>query len=124
MFNKNNQIKLKNTQNFLQSKKLVSELIEESNICEDDIVIEIGGGKGIITEQLVKRCRRLYVIEYDYIINLTGIALILQCRECFQFHEPPREIKVVGGIINSISAHPNNFNLNERKSSHLTLFLT
>lgn len=44
MFNKNNQIKLKNTQNFLQSKKLVSELIEESNICEDDIVIEIGGG--------------------------------------------------------------------------------
>ncbi|MGI6702422.1 MAG: rRNA adenine N-6-methyltransferase family protein, partial [Clostridia bacterium] len=66
MFNKNNQIKLKNTQNFLQSKKLVSELIEESNICEDDIVIEIGGGKGIITEQLVKRCRRLYVIEYDY----------------------------------------------------------
>ncbi len=66
MFNKNNQIKLKNTQNFLQSKKLVSELIEESNICEDDIVIEIGGGKGIITEQLVKRCKRLYVIEYDY----------------------------------------------------------
>lgn len=66
MFNKDNQIKLKNTQNFLQSKKLVSELIEESNICEDDIVIEIGGGKGIITEQLVKRCKRLYVIEYDY----------------------------------------------------------
>ena len=44
MFNKNNQIKLKNTQNFLQSKKLVSELIEESNICEDDIVIEIDPG--------------------------------------------------------------------------------
>lgn len=45
---------------------LVNELIGESNISEDNIVIEIGGGKGIITEQLVKKCRRLYVIEYDY----------------------------------------------------------
>ncbi|QUI25403.1 23S ribosomal RNA methyltransferase Erm [Vallitalea pronyensis] len=66
MFNKNNQIRLKDSQNFLRSKKLVTELIEESNISEYNIVIEIGGGKGIITEQLVKRCRRLYVIEYDF----------------------------------------------------------
>ena len=66
MFNKNNQIKLKDSQNFLHSKKLVTELIEESNICENNIIIEIGGGKGIITEQLVKKCRKLYVIEYDY----------------------------------------------------------
>ncbi|AFS78141.1 rRNA (adenine-N(6)-)-methyltransferase [Gottschalkia acidurici 9a] len=66
MFNKDNQTKLKNSQNFLHSEKLVSELIAESNICEDDIVIEIGGGKGIITKQLVKRCKKLYVIEYDF----------------------------------------------------------
>ena len=65
MFNKDNQTKLKNSQNFLHSEKLVSELIEESNICKNDIVIEIGGGKGIITEQLVKKCKKLYVIEYD-----------------------------------------------------------
>ena len=36
MFDKNNQIKLKDSQNFLNSKKLVTELIEESNICKDD----------------------------------------------------------------------------------------
>ncbi|WFA09299.1 23S ribosomal RNA methyltransferase Erm [Tissierella sp. Yu-01] len=66
MFNKDNQIKLRNSQNFLHNKKLVSDIIRESNICRDDIVIEIGGGRGIITEQLAKKCKKLYVIEYDY----------------------------------------------------------
>lgn len=66
MFNEDNRIKLKNSQNFLHSKKLVFDLIEESNICKDDIVIEIGGGRGIITEQLIKRSKKLFVIEYDY----------------------------------------------------------
>lgn len=66
MFNKDNNIRLKHSQNFLQNKNLVSELIKESNICKDDIVVEIGGGKGIITEQLIKKCREAYVIEYDY----------------------------------------------------------
>lgn len=63
MFNKDNNIRLKHSQNFLQNKNLVSELIKESNICKDDIVVEIGGGKGIITEQLIKKCREAYVIE-------------------------------------------------------------
>lgn len=63
---KDNRIKLKDSQNFLHSKKLVFDLIEDSNICKDDIVIEIGGGRGIITEQLIKRSKKLFVIEYDY----------------------------------------------------------
>ncbi|MBU5426259.1 23S ribosomal RNA methyltransferase Erm [Tissierella pigra] len=66
MLNKDNQIKLQYSQNFLYSKKLVSDLIGQSNICKDDIVIEIGGGRGIITEQLVKKCKKVYVIEYDF----------------------------------------------------------
>lgn len=66
MFYEDAQIKLKDSQNFLHNKKLVFNLIEESNICKDDIVIEIGGGRGIITEQLAKKCEKLYVVEYDY----------------------------------------------------------
>jgi len=66
MFNKDVHIKLKDSQNFLHNKKLVSDLIGESNICKDDIVIEIGGGRGIITEQLIEICREVYVIEYDF----------------------------------------------------------
>jgi 23S rRNA (adenine-N6)-dimethyltransferase len=66
MFNKDNQIKLEDSQNFLYRKKLVSELIRKSNICKDDIVIEIGGGRGIITKQLVEKCKKVYAIEYDF----------------------------------------------------------
>jgi 23S rRNA (adenine-N6)-dimethyltransferase len=66
MFNEDKKFKLKDSQNFLYSKKLVDELIRKSNICKDDIVIEIGGGKGIITKQLLEKCKKLYVIEYDF----------------------------------------------------------
>lgn len=57
--------KSKNSQNFLHSDKLVSQLIEKSNIEKGDVVIEIGSGQGIITKQLAKKCKKVYGIEYD-----------------------------------------------------------
>lgn len=70
MINKNktlkNEIKLHHSQNFLHSTKLVVDLLNKSNIGKEDVVIEIGPGKGIITEQLVKKCRKVYGIEYDF----------------------------------------------------------
>lgn len=58
-------IKIKHSQNFLHSKRLVSDLLSKSNIANEDTVIEIGPGKGIITEELSKRCRQVIAIEYD-----------------------------------------------------------
>lgn len=66
MLNRKKQLSLKNTQNFLKEKNLVSNLLEMTNISKEDAVIEIGGGKGIITEQLYKMCKKVYIIEYDY----------------------------------------------------------
>lgn len=40
------------SQNFLVNKKLVERLISKSNIDVTDYVIEIGPGKGIITDVL------------------------------------------------------------------------
>ena len=39
---------IEHSQNYLHSKQLVATLLSKSNICNDDIVIEIGPGKGII----------------------------------------------------------------------------
>lgn len=58
-------IRIEHSQNFLHSKRLVSELLSKSNITSEDAVIEIGPGKGIITEELSKRCRQVIAIEYD-----------------------------------------------------------
>ena len=58
-------IRIEHSQNFLHSKRLVSELLSKSNITSEDTVIEIGPGKGIITEELSKKCAQVIAIEYD-----------------------------------------------------------
>lgn len=53
------------SQNFLRDSCLVTSLIAQSTIGRDDVVYEIGPGKGIITEQLALRSKRVVAIEKD-----------------------------------------------------------
>ena len=53
------------SQNFLSSRKLVAALIDNSFIGKQDLVVEIGPGRGIITEQLVKRAGHVMAVELD-----------------------------------------------------------
>lgn len=53
------------SQNFLKSPALVDQLLNKSDIHADDIVYEIGPGKGIITERLAQRCRQVIAVEKD-----------------------------------------------------------
>jgi 23S rRNA (adenine-N6)-dimethyltransferase len=53
------------SQNFLTDPRLVGHLIEAAGIGPDDLVLEIGPGRGIITEQLARRCRRVLAVEID-----------------------------------------------------------
>ena len=57
--------KLSHSQNFLHSHALVNRLINMTNIAGDDMVVEIGPGRGIITRQLAKVCSKVIAIEYD-----------------------------------------------------------
>lgn len=56
---------LKNSQNFLIDKKLVESLILKSKLGKNDTVIEIGPGKGIITNLLAEYVGAVIAIEYD-----------------------------------------------------------
>ena len=58
-------ISITDSQNFLHSKKLVSALVDMSNIQSDDTVLEIGPGKGIITEALSHKGCKVIAVEYD-----------------------------------------------------------
>ena len=53
------------SQNFLKSPSLVDKLLNKSGISSDDVVYEIGPGKGIITERLARRCRQVIAVEKD-----------------------------------------------------------
>lgn len=56
---------IEHSQNYLHSKQLVATLLSKSNICNDDIIIEIGPGKGIITIELAKKSKQVIAIEFD-----------------------------------------------------------
>lgn len=53
------------SQNFLHSRALVERLVARSSIGDDDVVIEIGPGNGIITDALAGSCGHLLAIEKD-----------------------------------------------------------
>jgi len=53
------------SQNFLKDPCLVASLLERSGISCADTVYEIGPGRGIITAQLARRCKRVVAIEKD-----------------------------------------------------------
>jgi 23S rRNA (adenine-N6)-dimethyltransferase len=51
-------------QNFLD-RRLAGEIVEGASIGSDDLVVEIGGGSGALTTELVERAGKLLVIEAD-----------------------------------------------------------
>ena len=67
---------LSHSQNYLHSASLVKRLIRLTSIGREDLVIEIGPGKGIITRQLAGVCRRVIGVDYD-----AGLYAKLKC--CF-----------------------------------------
>lgn len=52
-------------QNFLINSDVIQEILDYAEISKDDIVIEIGPGVGFVTEQLVKRAKKVIAIELD-----------------------------------------------------------
>lgn len=52
-------------QHFLKDSSLVASLLARCDIGDNDVVYEIGPGKGIITEQLALCCKQVVAIEKD-----------------------------------------------------------
>jgi 23S rRNA (adenine-N6)-dimethyltransferase len=56
---------LSNSQNFINNSGLVLKCLESVDLPENELILEIGGGKGIITDEIIKRFLNTIVIEYD-----------------------------------------------------------
>ena len=52
-------------QNFLVDQGVVADLIKAADIKEDDVVLEVGAGGGIITRPLAEKARRVIAVEID-----------------------------------------------------------
>lgn len=52
-------------QNFLVDQGVVDKIIRAFDAAQDDVVLEIGPGRGALTERLLETAAELYVLEYD-----------------------------------------------------------
>lgn len=52
-------------QNFLKSGKVISDIIETARLSPEDTALEIGPGKGVLTEALLKKAGKVIVVEKD-----------------------------------------------------------
>lgn len=52
-------------QNFLIDDSVLTDIVEGAEVCEDDLVIEIGPGVGTLTAQILKKAKRVVAIELD-----------------------------------------------------------
>lgn len=52
-------------QNFLKSKEALFEMCKVSDLTESDVILEIGPGKGALTEKLLERVQKVFAVEKD-----------------------------------------------------------
>ncbi len=52
-------------QNFLVNGEVIQNILEYSGVTSEDTVVEIGPGVGFVTEQLVKKAKKVIAVELD-----------------------------------------------------------
>jgi len=52
-------------QNFLKDESVIQKIIEVANLKKDDVVLEVGPGKGILTEKLSENAGKVLAVEID-----------------------------------------------------------
>ena len=80
-------------QNFLKSEKALNSIISAADLKSDDFVVEIGPGKGALTEKLLKE-------------NITVLAIEKDERMCDFLKDILTNLKLKGFTLNSIDTYP------------------
>jgi len=52
-------------QNFLIAENVLAKIVNSADLDKNDFVIEIGPGLGILTQELVKNCKKVLAVELD-----------------------------------------------------------
>src|SRR5437667_12850952 len=64
-------------QNFLVDQSYISKIIAALDTRDDEIVVEIGAGRGALTERLLEKAGKVVAIEFD-----RDLAPVLEKRFC------------------------------------------
>jgi len=52
-------------QNFLINKGVLEKIVESADIKKDDVVLEVGPGLGVLTKEIAKKAKKVFVVEKD-----------------------------------------------------------
>jgi len=92
-------------QHFLRSRALAASLIAQAPVERSDLVVEIGPGRGILTRELARRCRKVVAVEFDGVLaaalrtSFVADARVSIVRSDFlRFRLPDVPYKVLGNI--------------------------
>jgi 16S rRNA (adenine1518-N6/adenine1519-N6)-dimethyltransferase len=77
-------------QNFLKSKEALFKMCEAGSVGSDDVVVEIGPGKGALTEKLLERAKKVFAIEKD-----RDLVVILE--ERFENEIKNKKLEIIEG---------------------------
>ncbi len=99
------QRRIRYSQNFLHSPRLVRQLVDQSSLGASDLALEIGPGDGAITAALVDACRHVIAVEKDpYQVERLGkrfgqdARLTLFAGDFLDFPLPASRYKVFASI--------------------------
>lgn len=89
-------------QYFLKNKKIVSKIIETANISKNDVILEVGPGKGILTELLLQKAKKVIAVEKDRILadflsdRFNGQKNFeIVCKDILEFNIETRKPKII-----------------------------
>jgi len=121
-------------QNFLHDPRVIAQIIEAINPQSDQALVEIGPGRGALTEPLLERCSALDAIEIDRDLagelqqRLADRCLTLHTADALKFDfaalaaSRNRRLRVIGNLPYNVST-PLLFHLLEARASIIDLHI-
>ena len=82
-------------QHFLFDAKIRDAIVKAAQLKSDDLVLEIGPGKGFLTKELIKNCGEVIAVEID-----VRLVKVLE-----QLHTTSRNLKIVPGDVRDMDLH-------------------
>ena len=55
-------------QNFLKSNNAIRKIVETGDISKNDLILEIGPGKGVLTEKILIKAKKVIIVEKDTLL--------------------------------------------------------
>ncbi len=101
-------------QNFLIDKNIANKIIETAQLSAKDYVLEIGPGRGILTEEIAKRAKNVIAVELDK--KLCGFL-----KEQLQNYQ---NVKIIQGDFLKINLSSLNLNPNTKVIGNLPYYIT